>query len=160
RIVRLLMLTGQRRKEIGALQWSEVSDGAITLPAERTKNDLAHEVPLSAQAQDILASVHRIIGRDAVFGRTDGFSAWSIPKRELDEASGVKDWVLHDLRRTCATRMADLGVQPHIIEAVLNHISGHKRGVAGVYNRSTYSSEKRDALNRWAGHIRLILAKA
>jgi hypothetical protein len=56
--------------------------------------------------------------------------------------------------------MADLGVQPHVIEAVLNHISGHKAGVGGIYNRSTYAAEKRDALDKWANHIRVILAQA
>lgn len=72
----------------------------------------------------------------------------------------VKDWTLHDLRRTAATRMADLGVQPHVIEAVLNHVSGHKAGVAGIYNRSTYAAEKRAALNLWANHLRVAVAKA
>jgi integrase len=73
----------------------------------------------------------------------------------LDEKLGdaVADWVLHDLRRTAATRMAELGVQPHIIEAVINHVSGHKGGVAGIYNRATYDKEKREALNLWAEHV-------
>ena len=62
-------------------------------------------------------------------------------------------WVIHDLRRTVVTRMAELGVQPHIIEAVINHASGHKGGVAGVYNRATYDREKRAALNLWAEHV-------
>jgi integrase len=62
-------------------------------------------------------------------------------------------WTLHDLRRTAATRMADLGVQPHVIEAVLNHVSGHKSGVAGIYNRSTYEREKRQALELWADYV-------
>ena len=70
-------------------------------------------------------------------------------KLALDVACGVKDWTVHDLRRTVATRMADIGVQPHVIEAVLNHVSGHKAGVAGIYNRSTYATEKRAALDTW-----------
>ena len=65
----------------------------------------------------------------------------------------AKPWRLHDIRRTVATRMADLGVQPHVIEAVLNHISGHKAGVAGVYNRATYAAEKRQALDLWGAHV-------
>jgi integrase len=83
-------------------------------------------------------------------------------KTALDEKLGkaVKPWTLHHLRRTAATRMADLGVQPHVIEAVLNHISGHKAGVAGIYNRSTYVAEKRAALDLWAVHIEIIVAKA
>jgi hypothetical protein len=62
-------------------------------------------------------------------------------------------WRLHDIRRTVATGMAEIGMQPHIIEAVLNHISGHKAGFAGIYNRATYLPEKTDALNRWAAHL-------
>jgi integrase len=65
----------------------------------------------------------------------------------------LEHWTIHDIRRTVATRMAELGVQPHIIEAVLNHVSGHKGGIAGVYNRATYDKERRSALNLWAGHI-------
>jgi integrase len=72
----------------------------------------------------------------------------------------VTGWTLHDLRRTAATRMADLGVQPHVIEAILNHTSGHKAGVAGIYNRSTYANEKRAVLDLWANHLRVIVAQA
>jgi hypothetical protein len=72
----------------------------------------------------------------------------------------VTDWTLHDLRRTGATRMADLGVHPHVIGAVLNHISGHKAGVAGIYNRSTYAAEKRAALDMWGSHVMTLLARA
>ena len=80
----------------------------------------------------------------------------------MDAAIGKKlaPWTFHDIRRTVATRMADIGVQPHIIEAVLNHASGHKRGVAGIYNRSTYSIEKRMALETWASHLTTLLAQA
>ena len=85
---------------------------------------------------------------------------WAKSKAALDNACGVKEWTVHDLRRTAATRMADLGVQPHIIEAVLNHVSGHKAGVAGIYNRSTYATEKRAALELWANHLAITVAKA
>jgi integrase len=71
----------------------------------------------------------------------------------LDKRIGIAPWTLHDLRRSCATGMAELGTQPHIIEAVLNHISGHKGGVAGIYNRARYSDEMRSALQRWADHL-------
>ncbi len=153
-IVRLLILTGQRRDEIGALQWSEVDfkRGLIVLPAQRTKNKRQHEVPLSRQAHTILAARPQAHGW--VFGRS-GAGAWSARKAVLDaRLPGAKPWVLHDLRRTCATGMAELGVAPHIIEAVLNHVSGHKGGVAaGVYNRARYANEMRDALERWATHV-------
>jgi integrase len=86
------------------------------------------------------------------------FQGYNIAKHELDarvaeRGKPVTHWTLHDLRRTCATRMAELGVQPHIIGAVLNHVSGHKGGVAGIYNRATYDKEKREALNLWAEHV-------
>jgi integrase len=89
-----------------------------------------------------------------------GFSDYSAAKRALDARIAAArgepptHWVLHDLRRSAATHMAErLGVQPHIIEAVLNHISGHRAGVAGIYNRATYDREKRQALDLWPGHI-------
>jgi integrase len=161
RIVKLLILTGQRRDEIGALRWSEIDTDAklIELSSTRTKNGNEHQIPLSGEAITILKGCVR--HRDILFGLgPNGFAAWSRKKLELDKISNIKDWTIHDLRRTTATRMADLGIQPHVIEAVLNHVSGHKAGVAGIYNRSTYATEKRAALDRWASHIRVILAQA
>jgi integrase len=164
-IVRLLALTGQRREEIGGLSWGEVDLGRdlIILPRHRTKNLRQHEVPLSPQAKAILLRQPKRKGRDFIFGIGEaGFSGWSKCKERLDQAllaarrqtnrkaKPLPDWRLHDLRRTAATQMAELGVQPHIIEAVLNHVSGHKGGVAGIYNRARYEGEMRDALQRWA----------
>jgi integrase len=164
RIVRLLMLTAQRRDEIASLCWSEINetDKLIALPPERTKNSRPHDVPLSDMALDVLALCPHRAGRDLVFGEGEGgYSGWSRSKTALDATAKLKTpWTLHDLRRTAATRMADLGVQPHVIEAALNHVSGHKAGVAGIYNRSTYAAEKRAALDLWAGHIKLVLAQA
>ena len=113
----------------------------IVLPPDRTKNGREHQLPLSTMALDVLAAQPRRIGREPVFGEgRGGFSGWSVSKQVLDQAAKLKaTWTQHDLRRTAATRMADLGVQPHIIEAVLNHVSGHKSGVAGIYNRSSYA---------------------
>jgi integrase len=162
-IVKLLMLTGQRRDEIGSLRWSEVDvDGKmIELPADRAKNGLPHRIPLSDEALAVLKSCIRSPAREYVFGDSaNGFSGWSKAKARLDNLTGINEpWVLHDLRRTAATRMADLGVLPHIIEAALNHVSGHKRGVAGIYNKATYEPEKRAALELWANHIRAAVAK-
>ena len=101
-----------------------------------------------------------MLGRDQLFGMraSRGFTGWAAKaERALRAASQVTDWRLHDLRRTVATRMADLGVQPHIIEAVLNHVSGHKGGVAGIYNRSSYEREVRAALMLWADHVRALV---
>jgi integrase len=171
-IVRLLILTGQRREEIGGLRWSEVkAKRLIRLPSGRTKNYRVHDVPLTKAALAILNAQPVRDGRDLVFGdgprsndgaREAGFQGWSKSKTALDEKTkGIQPWRLHDIRRTVATRMADLGVQPHIVEAVLNHVSGHKAGVAGVYNRAAYADEKTAALELWAKHVdRLVSGKS
>ena len=159
RIIKLLLLTGCRRTEIAALRWEEVEGDLIVLPGERTKNGLAFEVPLAGMAQQVLGPKPDGTG-GFVFGRRGtGFTGFSKSKRELDaKLNGVKAWTLHDLRRTAATRMGDLGVQPHVIEAALNHISGHKAGVAGIYNRAAYAAEKRQAVEIWATHLATLLA--
>jgi integrase len=150
-IVRLLILTGQRRGEIGGLSWSELDmeRHAINLPAERTKNKRPHTIPLTPTARVLLGQPRT----GAVFK----FAGWNAWKDALDKRSGVSGWVIHDLRRTVATGMADIGVQPHIIEAILNHVSGHKGGVAGIYNRSSYAAEKAAALARWDEHVASIV---
>ncbi len=157
-IVRLLILTGQRREEIGGLRWSEVDldRGLIVLPPERTKNKRTHELPLSPQVRAILEGQPQRKDRNLIFGHGAGsFAGWNNCKKRLDRAVGktVGPWRLHDLRRTAATGMAELGILPHIIEAVLNHVSGHKGGVAGIYNRARYEGEMRDALQKWANHV-------
>jgi len=169
-IVRLLILTGQRREEVGGLQRSEIdfSKALIMLPPERTKNGRPHELPLTAPAIEILEAQPRRGERELVFGEGEGpFQGWSRAKGTLDrriasqaDKNGrVAPWRLHDIRRTVATRMADLGVQPHVVEVVLNHVSGHKAGVAGVYNRSLYGPEKRAALELWANHVLTIVGE-
>jgi integrase len=162
-IIKLLMLTGQRVNEIAGLRWPEVNfdRNLISLPSSRTKNARPHDIPMSASVRDILKSQPQKDGRDYIFGRRSGpFSGLSRCKAALDkriaELNGGKPlpaFVHHDLRRSTATGMADIGIQPHIIEAVLNHVSGHKGGIAGIYNRSQYGPEKVQALTRWADHI-------
>jgi integrase len=152
-IIKLLILTGQRRSEISELRWSEIdfSTGVINLPGERTKNKRPHVVPLATTARTLL---EKLPGKgDRAFKAL----AWSRCKDELDQRSGVSDWVVHDIRRSVATGMADIGIQPHIIEAVLNHVSGHKGGVAGIYNRSSYAAEKVATLARWDEHVTSII---
>jgi integrase len=149
-IVRVLMLTGQRREEIGGLRWDEIKDDMIVLPGERTKNKRAHILPLSAPAQAIVAARPRT--GEYVFG-SQPFVSWSYGKRQLDAKLKLDPWIVHDLRRSVATGMAEIGVAPHIIEAVLNHASGHKAGVAGIYNRASYEKEKRTALAMWSDHL-------
>jgi integrase len=164
-VLKLLVLTACRADEIAWLRWSEIDLGErkISFPAERTKNKRPHLVPLSATAIDIIKNIPRRADRDLVFGRGDGgFQGWSKCKAELDAKLNIPDWVIHDIRRTVATRMAEapVSIQPHIIEAVLNHVSGHKGGIAGIYNKATYWTEKRYALDRWEHHLAVILAQA
>ena len=160
RILKLLTLTGQRRSEIADLRWAEIEADAISLPAARTKNGRAHVVPLSPQARGVLDEVPQRDGRQLVFGEGNGgYSGFAVAKIKLDEGCGVTGWVVHDLRRTAATRMADLGIAPHIVESVLNH-AGHRAGVSGTYNKSTYAPEKRAALDLWGTHIQMLLARA
>lgn len=153
-VIKLLMLTGQRRDEIGGLRWSEITDDAIELPAERTKNKRPHIVPLSAAAKEILASQDTC--QEYVFGFR-GFAGWSVSKARLDQHIKLDHWTVHDIRRTVATRMNDLGILPHVVEAVLNHVSGTRGGVAGIYNRATYLREKTEALKLWADHLMAII---
>jgi integrase len=162
-IVKLLILTGQRANEIAALRWHEIDfeTTVINLPRERTKNGRPHTIPLAATARDLFAQIPVRDGRELVFGKGVGpFSDWSHSKKKLDAAIAqggnrkpLLPWTIHDLRRTVATGMADIGIAPHIVEAVLNHVSGHKGGVAGIYNRSSYAAEKAAALAKWDEHV-------
>ena len=161
-IVRLLILTARRREEIGALHWSEVNlaNAVIILPPARVKNGRSHQVPLSGPALAILAA--RQSEGPAVFGR-DGrgrFTNWSNTKAALDRKLGpsFQDWHLHDLRRTCATGMARLGINIPTIEKLLNHVSGSFAGIVSVYQRHDFANEKRDALDLWARHVMSLTA--
>ena len=158
----VLLLTGQRRGEVAGMSGSEIDfEKAVwTIPAKRAKNATQHAVPLAPFVVDILRSLPRFLNSDLVFtttGKTpiSGFGRF---KRRLDKVGTGNDWRLHDLRRTAATNMALAGIQPHIIEAVLNHKSGIVSGVAAVYNRHADLEEKRDALAKWAEHVGRIRA--
>jgi integrase len=159
-ILKLLLLTGCRRDEIGGLMWSEVDLNArtITIPGSRTKNGEQHVVPLSDMAMSILAGIARRDGYEHVFGRTlaAGFSGWSSAKAEFDGQVKIADWVVHDLRRTVRTGIDKLGTLPHICEAVLNHLPPK---LVRTYNQNTYQSEKRKALDTWAHHLKTIVAQ-
>jgi integrase len=172
-LAKLLVITGARLREVAEMRWSEIDHAAKTwtIPKERAKNAVAHEIPLSAPALAILESIPRVDGGKGapgfVFtttGRT-AVSGFSRAKEQFDEAildtlrNGASDpekiaaperWTMHDLRRTAASGMAGLGFPPHVVEAALNHKSGTIRGVAAVYNRYSYSAEKRAALDAWA----------
>lgn len=174
RMIRLLILTACRREEVGSATWSEfdLARDLWTIPGARTKNGRPHEVPLTPEIRTILDAVGKRDGRDIIFGAgQNGYGGWSKSKKTLDERitamrkeagfskPALPHWRVHDLRRTGATRMGDLGVLPHVVEAVLNHVSGTKAGVAGVYNKALYRSEKQAALKQWSRHVSAIVAK-
>lgn len=161
-IVKLLVLTGARRSEIGALRWSwiDLERGTITIPGdiddggrfEGTKNGRPLKVPVITDLmREVIESVPRV--GDGLFG-AKGFTNWS--RSSLDVAL-AEPWHLHDIRRSVATGMANLGIAPHVIEAALNHVSGAKKGVSGIYNRSDYAREVKTALSVWSDHIDAIV---
>jgi integrase len=156
RIIRLLILLGARRQEVGGMRFSELGvPEQWTLPSERSKNRRAHTLPLVPTAIDIINGAPRVVGRDHLFGvRANGFANWGEGKKALDERSGVRGWSVHDLRRSVATKMAeDCKVLPHLVEQILNHTSGHKAGVAGTYNLAVYASQVHEALLMWEAHV-------
>ena len=159
-IVELLALTGQRREEVAGLQWAELDlvQRIWTLPKSRTKNAKAHVVHLSEQSMAVLARadqqgpyVFSLLGAKP-------FQEFSRAKRLLDQLSGVTGWRLHDLRRTCVSGMARLGVAPHVADKILNHQAGTISGVAAVYQRHDFLAERRDALELWEAHVGRVLA--
>jgi integrase len=175
-MVKLLVLTGQRRDEVAGMRWSEVTGDLWIIPGARTKNGLLHEVPLSTAAQAVLAGAPRIPRSEFVLS-TNGTSpvcGFAKAKNRLDVAAltiarkgaatrGKNDssdvqivpWRLHDLRRTLASGLARLGQPVHVIEAVLNHRWGVISGVAAIYNRHQYFAEKQAALEAWGEFVQL-----
>ena len=161
-IVELLALTGQRREEVARCTWDEIDMGRRTwkLPSVRTKNAKAHEVYLSDQAIAVLRQVDKLGA--LVFSQSGSvpFQAFSVAKRELDQLSGIVEWRLHDLRRTCVSGMARLGVAPHVADKVLNHQGGTISGVAAVYQRHDFLAERKRALEMWGAHVQRTVEKA
>ena len=163
KIIKLLVLTACRREEIGGLRWTEIDRDAatITLPASRVKNGHEHTLPLTTLALEIIGSIEQVVGRDHLFGdrSVNGFTGWGAAKDDLDQRlDKVAEWRLHDLRRSVATWLAEHGdVEPHVIEAILNHYSGHRSGDAGTYNRAKYARQMRAALSLWDDHLRSLL---
>jgi len=173
-LIRMLLLTGQRRTEIAAAQWAELSsDGlSLTIPADRMKGGDGHVVPLTTRATESIAAVPRFDKAEFIFSSTAGrrpISGFSKSKARLDEAiakavkeaqekgEDIKDvapWTLHDLRRTARTRLSSLGVLPHIAEMVIGHKQG---GIHAVYDQHHYDAEKRDALDRWEAALLAIV---
>jgi integrase len=159
-IVRALLLTGQRREEVTSLTWAEIDEAMSgwTLPGARTKNGKPHLVPLSEQMRALLRAQPRREGTELAFpGETGVFSGWSKSKARLDGRSGVNGWTLHDLRRTVATGLQKLGVRLEVTEAILNHVSGSRAGIVGVYQHHDWAEEKRAALAAWGAQLAAIV---
>jgi integrase len=161
-IVELLSLTGQRREEVARMTWNEIDfgEGLWTLQGNRTKNGKPHHVQLSDQALAVLRAQPHL--GDFVM-TTDGissFKSFNKSKPRLDKLSGVTDWVLHDLRRTTVSGMARLGVPPHVADRILNHTSGTISGVAAIYQRYEFMTERKQALELWGRHVGDLLAAA
>jgi integrase len=183
-IGKLLLLTGARRSEIAEMTWGEIDLAAktLTLPGSRTKNGEPHEIPLSGAAIEIIEALPRIEGKAGFVFSTNGQTAVSgftkararfekamlealrkaaIERgKDPEKVEAPKPWTLHDLRRTCASGMAELGIAPHVIEAILNHKNGTIKGVAKVYNRYSYSAEKRAALEAWGRYLDKLISGA
>jgi integrase len=160
-IVEMLSLTGQRREEVARMTWAELDLDAQTwtLEGTRTKNRRAHIVHLSEPALRLLNSLPRL-GPFVFSGiGSKPFQDFSPNKRRLDEVSGVKDWRLHDLRRTVVSGMARLGVAPHIADRILNHVGGTIGSVASVYQRHEFLAERKAALDLWGAHVAKIIGE-
>jgi integrase len=161
-IVRALLLTGQRKTEVSDMRWSEIDGETWTLPPERTKNHRRHVVPLSAPVLAILDARRAEqtamgIKTPFVFATSGSkpFAQWSRSKTRLDARAPLAEpWRLHDLRRSFVTHCADrLRIAPHVIEVAVNHVSGSRAGVAGIYNRAEHLDERRTALDAWAEYL-------
>jgi integrase len=169
-ILRLLLLTGQRAGEVTGMCWQEFDRDykTWTIPAERAKNGKEHIVHLSPMARAIIRTLPHV--SDTLVFTRDGKSAASYlfrPQKTLDAAMAdrlgrdFRDWTPHDLRRTAASGMAGLGIAPHVVDKILNHVSGTIRGVAAIYNRHEYLDDRKAALERWGTRVeRLVGGKA
>jgi integrase len=148
--IKVMLLTGQRRGEVIGMRRSEIAGDVWSLAAGRTKNGRAHEVPLSAQ---VLAIIDEHLAGDGPVFATNRTALFRTKVAIDERMRPAQPYVIHDLRRTCASGMAKLGVRLPVIEKCLNHISGSFRGIVGVYQRHDFATEKREALQRWADRI-------
>jgi len=184
-IGKLLFLTGARRDEVAGMKWDELDLGTRIwrLPKKRTKNKRDHEIPLSDAAVRIIESLPRIGDAKSGFvfsttGRTavSGFSRAKVTidksilelvkdraealGEDRDKVDALTRWTFHDIRRSVATNLQKLGVKLEVTEAILNHISGSRAGVTGIYQRHEYAAEKRAALDAWARRLEAIVSGA
>jgi integrase len=162
-LVRLLIYTGQRRGEIAALDasWINRRETTVSLPRRLTKNKRDHTFPYGEAVADILAELPKAGLLFPARGKDDRpFSGFSKAKTALDEVCTIEPWTLHDLRRTFATGLQRLGVRLEVTEALLNHVSGTRRGIVGVYQRHGYQDEMRAAMLLWENHCASLLKSA
>lgn len=148
-IVQLLILSGQRRSEIGSMRRRWVTDKQVEIPSDNYKTCVPHIIPLTNSMKDILDNQPVWNGDDFIFSMTNGqspSSGYSRIKRKFDKLTGIEGWTFHDIRRSVATHMAQSGIMQEHIERVLGHVIS---GVAGTYNRYSYFDEKFDAMERW-----------
>lgn len=163
-MVQLLLLTGQRRNEVASMSWEDINfeRNYWLIPAELTKTNKQHVVPLSTLSQKVIENIPGL-REGFIFPARDNeertFSGFSKSKKRLDKLAGVSDWWLHDLRRTLATNLPRLGIEPYIVECILNHISGTFAGVAGVYNRFGYFDQKCEGLESWSSFIENLVSE-
>jgi integrase len=173
-MIKLLLLTGQRRGEVSGMRWEELHDldgenPYWIIPATRSKNGIQHTVSLSPQAVQAISALPRIAkspycltttGKTPISGfncMKERFDKLITAARAKEKLGAIPGWTLHDLRRTVASGMARLNVPPHVVEKILNHTGGEISGVAAVYNRHEYTEEKKNALNTWASYIETLL---
>jgi integrase len=161
-LVQLLLLTAQRRSEIAWASWPEINldKCRLVIPVERVKNRKEHIVHLSDPAVAILEGLPRFVNGNYVLTTTAGrrpIGGFSRIRGRIAKLAGIAPWTFHDLRRTAATRMAELNVAPHVLEKILNHVGGQLGGVAGIYNRYEYLEERKHALDKLARHIERIV---
>ena len=177
---KLMILTGQRRAEVAGMTWAELDLTAARwrIPAERAKNKQAHEIDLSPEALEIVNAIPKT-GPHLFPARGEGaIRGFSAVKRKLDATvealrredatkagedpptEDLPDWRIHDFRRTAATGMAALNFAPHVVERVLNHVSGTQSGLVGVYQRFDYRAERKAAITGWGARVSAILSDA
>ena len=161
-IVRLCILTGQRRSEIAQLQAAMIEDGCIRLPPTLTKNNREHVFPIGKLAHEIIAGLPKEgylfpARREGRRGSATVFNSWTKEKAALDTRSGVTGWVLHDLRRTLVSAWAALGIRQEVTEKYINHVSGTQAGIVAVYQRHTFMPEMREAVESWEDHLAALL---
>jgi integrase len=174
--IRMLVLTGARLREVGAARWSEIDLAARTwtLPAARTKNGREHQIPLSPTAVAILESLPRFERCDYLFTinakapvndftnakkRLDAAMLTELRKERGDGAE-LTPFVIHDIRRSVATGLAKLGVDLHVIERCLNHVSGTFGGIVSVYQKHKFEDGMRRAFDAWGAHVERIATGA